>query len=86
MNKEIKADILRHEALIKEIRERPYLGYRMEDFVVCDRCGCLLRKDYEAISGKGEIRQKRVPRERFGFYDEDYIHYPHYCKIHKPKK
>ena len=51
------------------------------DFVECDKCGCLLYKD-KAFKGKGEIRTKRVMYFLHSI-DEEHIHYPYYCKIHK---
>ncbi len=55
-----------------------------EDLVECEKCGCLLNRS-TAIKGVGEIRKREVAyfiRTRW----EDFIYYPYYCKIHKPKE
>ena len=53
--------------------------------VECDKCGCLLYQ-LKAFKGEGEIRTKRVWTYWGGFTDEEYIHYPYYCKIHTKKE
>jgi len=55
--------------------------------VECEKCGCLLKKE-TAFKGPGEIRRKesRVDETFHRWADYiDYIHYPYYCKVHKPK-
>ena len=54
------------------------------EIVECDKCGCLLYKG-KASKGKGEIRTKRAVYFMHTI-DEEYIHYPYYCKLHKPNR
>jgi hypothetical protein len=59
------------------IRELEY-GYVRCYLVECEICGCLLRK-YSAYKGNGRITRKSFGRE-------EYIYYPYYCNVHKPKE
>jgi hypothetical protein len=84
-----------HEKLEARIAELENI-----ELVECDKCGCLLKKK-TAIKGDPEIRQKEEMDWKYCFIrawgrsigkDDpaiplvDYIYYPYYCKIHKPKK
>ena len=55
------------------------------EIVECDKCGCLLYQ-VRASKGEGEIRTKKVWTYWGDFTDEEYIHYPYYCKIHTKKE
>ncbi len=52
------------------------------DFVECEICGCLLKKEN---ADPGEKVIKRPCRIRHP-YDDDYIYQTYYCKIHSPRK
>ena len=60
---------------------------KVTKFESCEKCGCLLS---DPIKGGGVIKQKPECRGAgFGVgyvVSVDYIYYPHYCKIHAPKK
>ena len=55
-------------------------------YVECVKCGCLIYK-VDRNKGKGEIKQRQVFKRYWQVIPdkEDYIYYPYYCKIHKPK-
>ena len=65
--------------LAEYINEKPDYS----EIVECDKCECLIFKN-KAFKGKGEIRE-RFSTSRYGM-KEEYICYPYYCKIHKPKE
>jgi len=71
----------RIERLEEEFGKHYRQSHNGEDkFAECEICGCMVFKNYDT-KGKGEVRQ------RGGSYsvDEDFIYYPYYCKLHKPK-
>ena len=60
---------------------------RPPEYVECEICGCLLKKD-TAFKGNPEVRQKLTPTYNLYYppYLEDYIFYPYFCKTHIPKE
>jgi len=69
--------------LDREFGPRLDIEFKMrieKHFAECEICGCVVFKNF-TTKGKGEVRQ------RGGSYsvDEDFIYYPYYCKLHKPK-
>jgi hypothetical protein len=57
---------------------------------ICEVCGCVIGVGCDVV-GKSEIRKRRTapPYQylimTFGWFEEEYIYTPHYCKVHAPK-
>lgn len=62
-----------------------------DGLVTCEKCGCRVER-VVAHKGRGQIKTRLVykkfwyPGAGSTHRDEDYIYYPYYCKIHKPKE
>lgn len=60
-----------------------YYHEKMEKYV-CETCGCLIAPQF-AVAGEKEIRQGRKYVRGGGYYLEDCIYTPYFCKTHAPK-
>jgi hypothetical protein len=66
--------------LIEELYE---VKEKVNKFVSCETCGCLLHKK-DAIRGKSKIVEV-IDYESMLCLKKEVIHHPYYCKCHAPK-
>jgi hypothetical protein len=74
---------IKEKKILELIKEIDKLKEKINNFVACETCGCLLIKK-DAIRGNSKIIL--VQDERSILYSlKEVIHHPYYCKRHAPK-
>ena len=85
-DKDARKEIESLKEKISDLTAKPTL-----DLVDCEVCKCAIRRE-NATKGEGEVRQRDLYSTIALSYllplppiTQDYIYYPYYCEIHKPK-